>query len=110
MGPGGVVSIGNHNGLIETVGEQIGVTVIRTPFVSDAIDRGVLIADNETRFQPPFGNVRIAKIGCQFKVLHENRPGREIPFASRCKADLLIGSIRSAVVRNRKPSGLNSAI
>ena len=93
----------------QTVREQVGVRIVRAPFVSDAVGGTVGVGDEEARFQSLYeGGVRL--VGGQLEMFHEHRAGGERPLTIRCERDLFIRAVRRAVVRQGDPTLFRRAV
>ena len=75
---GDAAAIGDQDIFCETAGEQIGVAVIRPPFVSDAIGRAIDVADKHARFEAAQDS-GVRGVGVELEGLHEHGSGRESP-------------------------------
>ena len=61
-------------------GQKIGVAVVRTPFVSDAVNAPGVVADEKSSFEAAF-RAGMGFVDGQFEGFYENSAGGEIPFA-----------------------------
>ena len=93
---------GDENIFRQRVGDEVGVGVVRAPFVGDAIDGVVGVADYETGFEPA-QHVGVRVVHGQGKMFYEHRAAGESPFTRRGKVDGGAG-------RNGDPALLDRAI
>ena len=92
--------VGDEDVFVQTAGEQIGVAVVRAPFVSHAINRAVDVAHEQPCFQTAQGDVGVGFVDDEIKIFDEDRSGRKRPGVGGQKRDLFVGRDESAVVRH----------
>src|SRR5439155_26368836 len=77
----------------QSVGDDVGISIIGAPFIGDAIDCAIGIAHEEPSFEPS-QDVGIGIVHGQIEVFHKNSPVRESPFAGGSEMDKSIGRQR----------------
>ena len=102
--------VGDEDVFVQAGGQQIGIAVVRAPFVSHAIDRAVDVAHEQPRFQSAHGHAGIGFIDDEIKIFHEHRAGRECPRIGGRKGDLFVGRDESAVVGHGQVTAFHRAI
>ena len=86
----------------ERVGDEIGVSVVGAPFVSDAVNCAVSVANEETGFES-FDEIWIGVVNRQVEMFDEDCAIGEGPFTGRSEVDERVG-------RERHPAGFDCAI
>src|SRR5205085_1529956 len=88
--------------------KKVGLAVIRTPPIGHTVNFAIRIADEKSSLKsfPCAGYF----VHDQFKILHENGPVRERPFASGGKPDLFGRAVRRTVVREGDPACFDGTI
>ena len=72
------------------VGDEIGIGVVRAPFVGDAVDGAIGVANEETGFQA-FEQVWISIVDWESEVFDEDSAVGERPFTGRREVDESVG-------------------
>ncbi len=68
--------------LFDGAAQQVRIAVVRPPFIRDAVDSALLIADQQTRFETA-RDIGVGIVNGQLKVFHKDRTVRERPFTRR---------------------------
>ena len=93
---------GNRNVLIRAGGHDVGVGIVRAPFVARAINIAAGVADEQARFEA-VEDVWIRVVNGKRKVLNEHGSGGKCPFA-------LCGKMNLGIRRQRHPAKFHRSI
>src|SRR5437660_1370079 len=105
-----MVGICNSDRLAQTGRQQVSIRVARAPFIRDAVDRAVWVADQEPSFKTALGRVGVALVGNEIEMLNENSPYREGPLACGGKGDLLVRGVGCARIWYGHPTCFDRAV
>jgi len=94
--------VGDENGFVQSAGQQIGIAVVRAPFVSDAIDAAVDVAHEQTGFKAARRDGGVGFVHDEIKVFHEDGAGGKRPIVIRGEIDLFVRRDEPAVIRQCK--------
>ena len=86
----------------EAGGDEVGIAVVRAPFVARAVNVVIRVAHQDARLEAA-EDLRIRVVHGQVEVFHEDGAGGESPFAIRGKVD-------DGVRGQREPARLDGAI